>query len=243
LRIIGILLALVFAVSLVLPTVALAQDEYAGLANCAWDQVKWQDNENSWGLYLQHWGRTPIQAMTRLSGLCGPKTLCADVGTNCPVANGKPYQDPNACLGGCPACRSVEQGALATCSDLTACTGSLDATSCPATGQIDAASPCPTTSVVAAPGGDPVLSLPHCGFCWGISLALAGKSWAGADIGNFARINNNHLNHFGTSECSGGNHGGDWGITGAPHTECCSLTWALQDNCFGKPYGDKCAPN
>ncbi|MGD0352655.1 MAG: hypothetical protein ABSB38_04075 [Dehalococcoidia bacterium] len=237
-RIIGILLAIVLAVSLVLPTVALAQDEYAGLSNCAWDKVKWQDNENSWGLYLQHWGRTPIQAMTRLRGLCGPKALCADLGTNCPA-----NKDLNACLGGCPACREVEPGALATCSDPVKCNASLSSAACPATGQVDIGYTCPATSVVAAPAGDPVLSLPHCGFCWGISLALAEKSWAGADIGTNPRINNNHLNHFGTSECTGGNHGGDWGVTGAPHTECCSLTWALQDNCFGKPYGDKCAPN
>jgi hypothetical protein len=241
LRIIGIVLALVLAVSLVLPTVALAQDEYAGLSNCAWDKVKWQDNENSWGLYLQHWGRTPIQAMSRLGGLCGPKILCEALGTNCPNAGPGIYQNPNACLGGCPACREVEPGALATCSDPAACEKSESGVSCPATGQAE--STCPATPVVSAPGGDPVLSLPHCGFCWGISLAFAGKSWAGADIGTHPRISNNHLNHFGTSECSGGNHGGDWGITGAPHTECCSLTWALQDNCFGKPYGDKCAPN
>jgi hypothetical protein len=234
LRIIGILLAIVLAVSLVLPMVALAQDEYAGLSKCAWDKVKWQENENSWGLYLQHWGRTPIQAMTRLSGLCAPKTLCAVLGTNCPKADGKIYQDPNACLGGCPACRTQEPGALATCSDPAACNASLSSVSCPATGQAE--STCPSTPIVEK-------FMPTCGFCWGISLALAEKSWAGADIGTHVRINNNHLNHFGTSECSGGNHGGDWGITGAPHTECCSLSWALQDNCFGKPYGDKCAPN
>ncbi|MCJ7829423.1 MAG: hypothetical protein MUP81_06755 [Dehalococcoidia bacterium] len=237
-RIIGIVLALVLAVSLVVPAAALAQDEYAGLSNCAWDKVKWQDNENSWGLYLQHWGRTPIQAMSRLSGLCGPKTLCAALGTNCPQADGKPYQDPNACFGGCPACRveapTSDPGALATCSDPAACNASLSSVSCPVTGQAE--STCPSTPVVEK-------FQPTCGFCWGISLAFAGKSWAAADIGAHPRINNNHLNHFGTSDCSGGNHGGDWGITGAPHTECCSLTWALQDNCFGKPYGDKCAPN
>jgi hypothetical protein len=234
LRIVGIVLAIVLAVSLVLPMVALAQDEYAGLDQCAWDQVKWQDNEISWSVYLQHWGRTPIQAMTRLSGLCGPKTLCAALGTNCPQADGKPYQDPNACLGGCPACRVVEPGALATCSDPASCEASLSSVSCPATGQAEYS--CPSTPVVEKFEA-------NCGFCWGISLAMAGKSWSGADIGDHPRINNNHLNHMGTSDCTGGNSGGDWGITGCPHTECCSLAWCLQDNCFGKPYGDQCAPN
>jgi hypothetical protein len=227
LRIVGMVLAIVLAVSLVMPMVAMAQDEYAGLSNCAWDPVKWQDNEISWSVYLQHWGRTPIQAMTRLAGLCGPKGLCAAVGTNCPA-------DSNACLGGCPACRVTEPGALATCSDPAACSASLSSVSCPATGQAE--STCPSTPVVEK-------FMPTCGFCWGVSLALAEKSWAGADVGTAPRINNSHPNHMGTSECTGGNHGGDWGITGAPHTECCSLSWALQDNCFGKPYGDQCAPN
>jgi hypothetical protein len=234
LRIVGIVLALVLAVSIVLPTVVLAQDEYAGLSNCAWDKVKWQDNENSWGLYLQHWGRTPIQAMTRLAGLCGPKTLCAALGTNCPNAGAGIYQNPNACLGGCPACTAQEPGNLATCSDPAACTASLSSVACPATGQ--AQSTCPSTPIVEK-------FAPTCGFCWGISLAFADKSWAGADIGNNPRINNNHPNHRGTSACTGGGTGGDWGITGASHTECCAMTWALQDNCFGKPYGDVCAPN
>jgi hypothetical protein len=234
LRIVGIVLAIVLAVSLVLPMVAMAQDEYAGLSQCAWDPVKWQDNEISWSIYLQHWGRTPIQAMTRLEGLCGPKTLCAALGTNCPQAGPGIYQDPNACLGGCPACRTQEPGALATCSDPTACSASLSSVSCPATGQAE--STCPSTPIVEK-------FQPTCGFCWGISLALAEKSWAGADIGNAPRINNQHPNHFGTGACTGGGHGGDWGITGAPHTECCALTWALQDNCLGKPYSDQCAPN
>jgi hypothetical protein len=246
LRILGIVLALVLAVSLVLPAAALAQEK--GLSKCEWDTVKWQGNENSWHLYLQHWGRTPIQAMSRLGGLCGPKTLCADLGTNCPKAGQMtsdptrptPYPDMNACFGGCPACRDVEPGALATCSSAADCNASLTV-ACSETGQAPYA--CPATSVIAAPGGDPVLSLPHCGFCWGISLAFAGKSWAGADIGPEVSLNNNHLNHFGICDDPSnptGGHGGDWGITGAPHTECCALTWALQDNCLGRPYGDKC---
>jgi len=231
LKIVGILFALVLTVALVMPAAAFAEDTYAGLANGAWDKTKWQDNENSWHLYLQHWGRTPIQAMSRLAGLCGPDTLCAQLGTSCPdPAKSKIYGDPNTCLGGCPACRTEDQGAFATCSDTTACAASLTSEACPATGQEE--STCPATPVNEN-------FQATCGFCWGVSLAFANTSWAAATIGTHPRINNQHLNHFGTSECYGGNKGGDWGITGSPHTEACALTWALQDNCFA---GEKCAP-
>lgn len=227
-KIVSVLFALVLAVSLVLvPAAVWAAEGYDGLAKCEWDPVKWEGNPNSWVLYLQHWGRTPIQAMSRLSGLCGPAALCSSAfGTNCP--------GPNDCLGGCPACRTVEEGSLATCSDALNCEKSLSETSCTATGQQEYKCPAePATEKFQA----------TCGFCWGVSLAFANKSWAGADIGAHPRINNNHLNHFGTGDCADPNNGGDWGISGAPHTECCSLTWALQDNCLGQPYGDKCAPN
>jgi len=231
LKIISILFALVLAVSLVVPAAVFAEDTYAGLANCAWDTVKWQDNVNSWGLYLQHWGRTPIQAMSRLSGLCGPDTLCAQLGTNCPTpAKSAIYGDPNTCFGGCPACRGTEQGALATCSDPVACEKSLSEQACAVTGQ--GKFECPSNPVIAT-------ELPTCCCCWGVSLAFASKSWAAATIGTHPRINDNHLNHFGTSDCYGGNKGGDWGLSGSPHTECCSLTWALQDNCFSSK---NCAP-
>jgi hypothetical protein len=238
LKIVGILFALVLTVALVMPAAAFAEDTYAGLANCAWDKVKWQDNANSWHLYLQHWGRTPIQAMTRLSGLCAPATLCAQLGTNCPTPEkSKLYGDPNACFGGCPACRTEDQGALAICDDPVACKTSLcEGAACPATGQAENCYECPAT-----PGIEQFQAT--CGFCWGVSLAFASKSWAAATIGTHPRINDEHLNHKGVTECYGGNKGGDWGISGSPHTECCALTWALQDNCFVQPYGDKCAPN
>jgi hypothetical protein len=242
LKIVSTLFALVLAVSLVLlPAAVWAADGYNGLAKCEWDPVKWEANANSWHLYLQHWGRTPIQAMSRLSGLCGPDTLCREAfGTNCPTAaKSEVYGDPNACYAGCPSCRTQKEGndpgALATCSDPNACEASLSGIACPATGQGEEGK-CPTEPVIEK-------FQPTCCCCWGVSLAFANKSWAAATIGTHPRINDNHLNHFGVSECTGGNHGGDWGISGAPHTECCSLTWALQDNCFGKPYGDKCAPN
>jgi hypothetical protein len=252
LKIVGILFALALAVSLVLvPATVLAQDGEGtgGLGQCQWDPwPKWWDNPIAHDLYLQHWGRTPIQAMSRLSGLCGPATLCAQghagitmspIGTSCPdPAKSKIYGDPNACYGGCPACRTEEQGALATCEDPVACKTSQNTVSCPATGQPTGGYECPET---------PTLEQTTCCCCWGVSLAFANKSWAGADIGTHPRITSNgstnypygHPAHLGTSECTGGGKGGDWGISGCPHTECCALSWCLQDNCFT---GEKCAP-
>jgi len=221
----------------VLPVAAFAQDDegLGGLANCEWDKVKWAEwpykIEDSWHLYLQHWGRTPIQAMSRLSGLCGPQTLCAQLGTNCPTPEASLlYGDPNTCFGGCPACRGTEEGALATCSDPVACEKSLSVPSCGLTGQ--AGYECPSEPVIAT-------ELPTCCCCWGVSLAFANKSWSAATIGVHPRISDAHLNHKGQSCCVNGNCGGDWGLSGCPHTECCSLTWCLQDNCFAT---QNCAP-
>jgi len=233
LKIVGILFALVLTVALVMPAAAFAEDAYAGLANCAWDKVKWEDNANSWHLYLQHWGRTPIQAMTRLRGLCSPDVLCAQLGTNCPGAQ-PIYGDPNSCWScGCPSCRDTEQGCLACCDDLAECKPTLCEGACPATAC--EAGECVGCNKELVWKND----LPHCAGCWGVSLAFASKSWASATIGTHPRINDNHLNHKGVSECYGGNKGGDWGLSGCPHTECCSLTWCLQDNCFAS---QNCAP-
>ncbi|MBM4447094.1 MAG: hypothetical protein FJ023_07070 [Chloroflexi bacterium] len=232
-RIVSILFAFVLAVSLVLvPAVVQAADgdELGGLQNCKQEPLpKWYDNEPSYYLYLMNWGRTPIQAMSRLRGLCGTKAMCAEVGT----PTSCPGKDCGA-TAGCPACRQVEQGATATCDDPAACQDSLSGTACKVTPQKEPT--CPEDSVIEN-------FLPTCCCCWGVSLAFANKSWGAADIGTHPRLNNEHLNHFGVSECYGGNKGGDWGVTAAPHTECCALTWALQDNCFARPYGDKCAPN
>jgi hypothetical protein len=252
LKIIGILFALVLAVSLVLvPAAVFAQDEcrsccdnanvYEGLANCEWDPVKWHDNPNSWHLYLQNWGRTPIQAMSRLAGLCSPDVLCAQVGSVCPdPATSRLYGDPNTCLGGCAACRNVEQGCCACCEEAVNCTDSCCADSCvladdPALPQScpGPAGKCPTDVVIAT-------ELPKCCCCWGVSLAFANKSWSAATIGDHPRISDAHLNHKGQSWCTGGNCGGDWGLSGCPHTECCTLTWCLQDNCFAT---GNCAPS
>ena len=67
-RILGTLVALVVAVSLVLIPATVSAD----LGKCTgWDKVKWENNQNSWKIYLQHWGRTPTSAMSRLAGLLG----------------------------------------------------------------------------------------------------------------------------------------------------------------------------
>jgi hypothetical protein len=261
LKIIGILFALVLAVSLILvPAAVFAQDActsgcdndnvYEGLQNCEWDNVKWHDNENSWHLYLQHWGRTPIQAMSRLAGLCGPPVLCADpaIGTYCPdvtnPAKSRLYGDPNTCLGGCASCRVEEQGCSACCDDVVNCTASCCGESCQPGGNA-LPETCPTTppSPEACPSGTEVAlppKLPKCAGCWGVSLAFANKSWSAATIGDHPRISDAHLNHKGQTWCTGGNCGGDWGLSGCPHTECCTLSWCLQDNCFA---GVGCAPS
>jgi hypothetical protein len=224
LKIVGILFALALVVSLVLvPVTVLAQEQgLGGLAKCELDPwPKWWDNPISHDLYLQNWGRTPIQAMSRLSGLCAPNSLCKVVGTNCPVKD--------ACWpGGCPSCRDTDPGCLACCDDLTRCVPTECGVACAATSDAPAEG-CLTCNEQRVFEN----KLPHCAGCWGVSLAFAAKSWAGADISDKPMFNNTiSLPHFGTSECTGGNQGGDWGVTGCPHTECCSLSWCLQDNCF-----------
>lgn len=205
----------------------LAQDpeeRLGGLAVCEQEPLpKWFENEPSYFLYLQNWGRTPIQAMSRLAGLCGPEVLCQQLGTNCP---------PSDCgaFAGCPACRVEEQGATATCDDPVKCDLSRSDVACKVTAQTPPECP-----------GERVLDehLTTCCCCWGVSLAFANKSWAGCTISTHPRVNDQHPNHFGTSDCYGGNKGGDWGVSGCPHTECCSLTWCLQDNLCANPLANK----
>jgi hypothetical protein len=245
LKILGILFALALAVSLVLvPATVLAQDGAScdtagcapgggtgGSANCEWDPYpKWWTNPASHDLYLNHWGRTPIQAMSRLAGLCAPITLCEQVGSNCP---GSPiYGAANACWpGGCPSCRDTEACCLACCSSGATCAECTSPASC----EIIGAGTCPTGGAACECNATPIFAgkLPHCGGCWGVSLAFASKSWSAATISTTsASLVDTHLNHFGTSDCYGGNKGGDWGLSGCPHTECCTQTWCLQDNCF-----------
>ncbi len=215
---IGAVFVTLVAVSLVLVPSPVS----AGFGDdCTWDPVKWETNENSWNLYLMHWGRTPVTAMSRLSGLCGPPSMCKDsFGVDCQLGSDRHFPDPNICtMGGCAHCRVVQEGFLAGCSDPAGCEASLSGEACPALGMYD--EECPA---------DPVIGCAKCAGCWGVSLAFAGKSWAAADISDHPRVNNEHLNHFGNSEGGGANYGGDWGISGCAHTDCIAQTWCLQDN-------------
>jgi hypothetical protein len=90
-RIIGGLFVLLIAVALLVPApvaASLAED-------CTFDgPVKWEDNPDSWFLYLQNWGRTPVNSMSRLAGLavtsisqekctsaiCGSEATCPECG-------------------------------------------------------------------------------------------------------------------------------------------------------------------
>ncbi|MBN1375058.1 MAG: hypothetical protein JXA01_02760 [Dehalococcoidia bacterium] len=218
-RIFGTLVALVVAVSLVLIPVATVS---ADLGKCTgWDKVKWENNQNSWKLYLQHWGRTPTSAMSRLAGLCGPDKLCQGVcnTSKCPRPTGC---DMNQCLGGCSNC-NTEAGTLGSaCTDSQRCLNPENApTSLPLD---DCPLNCPENPSTAG------LGTSKCSGCWGKSLSFANKSWGAADIGTNALINNNQMNHFGTGKLGGG----DWGITGSPHPECVAQTWALQNNLLAK---------
>jgi len=213
-KILGAAFALILVFSLVLvPATVLAQEGEAGLPKCEWDAVKWEDNPNSWNLYIMHWGRTPITAMSRLAGLAGPNI--GGVPVNCQQS----ANTQNCWESGCAACRAAEEGFLAGCSDVASCEKSLSDAACPAVGMT--AGDCPD---------EPIYKDAKCCCCWGISLAFASKSWAGADISSHRRVNNDHMNHRGNEAGGGTNYGGDWGISGCPHTECIAQTWCLQDN-------------
>ena len=213
-----------------------------GFPVCEWNPVKWWDNENSRRLYLCHWGRTPVTAMSRLAGLCGPPNICKTAAlmepgipldpvlSDCALGSGRYVtDDPNMCtMGGCAHCRVTQEGFLAGCSEMLNCTDSLSDSACGCL-CMDAEDPACPEEPIAEP------YCAKCGMCWGVSLAFANKSWAACDaqylnLGEIPRINNEHPNHFGNS-CGGAcNWGGDWGISGCNHTECVARTWCLQDN-------------
>jgi len=217
-RIFETLVVLVLALSLVLIPATVSAD----LGKCTgWDKVKWENNVNSWKIYLEHWGRTPTSAMTRLAGLCGPDKLCAGVCNTsaCPKPTGC---DINVCLGGCSNA-NTQVGSLGSACDSTK--NALNPPTTPTSLPIDDCPlNCPATTTTAGNGAS------KCSGCWGKSLSMAGKSWSAADLGTGSLVENTNPNHRGTSSIGGG----DWGITGCAHPECVSNTWCLQNNLLTK---------
>ncbi len=207
-KIAGILFA-VLAVSLVLlpgPVFAAGSMD----KDCSFDSVKWESNKDSCFLYLDNWGKTPITAMSRLAGGAYPAAL-----TGCVLT-----PNPGSCFGNCASCND-QAGNLAGCTDPAVCKTS---TECPGTGN------CALPTADKGCNAKAIVGYAHCSKCWGVSLAFANKSWAGDTLGDHPRINNSHPNHFGNSDRRSAGGGGDWGITGAPHSECKADIWALQCN-------------
>lgn len=121
-KIIGVLFTLVLAMSLML----MPSPVSAGIGDaCTYDTVKWEDNEISWGMYLQHWGRTPLSAMSRLAGLCGPDALCPEVCNASGLCPGTRITgcDIPTCGGGC--CCSGSQS-IGCCVDDEVCESCLE---------------------------------------------------------------------------------------------------------------------
>jgi hypothetical protein len=204
---------LLFVLMLVISIVLIPAQVFAGslAEDCSYDTVKWEDNSDSCFLYLNNWGKTPITAMSRLAGLAYPHVLhnaCSQI-----------ESDPGKCFGSCACCNS-ETGNLGCCTDPDVC---KDATECPGT-------ECQLPPEPASCLSETSYGYAHCCCCWGVSLAFANKGWSGDDLSDLPRINNDHPNHFGTSARRDSAGGGDWGITGAPHSECSSDVWALQCN-------------
>jgi len=235
-RIFGTLVALVLALSLVLIPAVVSAD----LGKCTgWDKVKWENNVNSWKIYLEHWGRTPTTAMTRLSGLCGPDALC---GSKCYDGLTRAKNTGNLttpglgkCGGDCATCNK-ETGSLGSCPNAncdtkdgtgSAATATNTGASCP--GGCPPTVDCRTdvaTNRCVQPGTPALVISAKCNGCWGTSTAMAGKSWAPADLGTNPLVSNDMMNHRGTSSIGGG----DWGVTGSNHPECASKIWAMQCN-------------
>jgi hypothetical protein len=211
---------LMFAV-LALSLVLFPATVFAGSLDkdCSWEKVKWEDNANSCFLYLDNWGKTPVTAMSRLAGGALPAVL-----TGCTLS-----ANAGTCFGSCASCND-QAGVLGGCTDPKACKAS---TECPGTGacQVPTYAEKPTTCNAKA-----IVGYAHCAKCWGVSLAFANKSWGGeaagdmAGAGSLAKYFDTHPNHRGNSDRRSAGGGGDWGITGAPHSECKADIWALQCN-------------
>jgi hypothetical protein len=203
------ILSIMLAVSFLL----LPASVFAGALakDCKWETVKWEDNPVSCRLYLDNWGKTPMDAMTRLAGLQLPNK---DVVIGCNAAD-------------CKSCND-QVGNLAACSDPAACKNS---TECPAatTCQVSDKETCYAKAVYGQA---------HCAIYWGVSLAMAGKDMSGTATpatttsALYARVSLNPL-LFRTAAGGGRNDptgGGFWGQTGCAHTECKADDWCLTCN-------------
>ena len=66
----------IFAIMLAMSLVLIPAPAFASLGeDCTFDERKWEDNPDSYFLYLQNWGKTPLSAMSRLAGLAYPAVL------------------------------------------------------------------------------------------------------------------------------------------------------------------------
>ena len=99
------------------------------------------------------------------------------------------------------------------CDDAGPCYGGCAATGSNSTGACLEGESCKTC-----------LSPGVCGFCWGISLAFANKSWGDGPMPAGPRFDK-HPNHL----------VGDWGVTACPHPECVAGKYCLPDNLSKAP--------
>jgi hypothetical protein len=136
--------------------------------------------------------------------------------------------NPGTCFGSCASCND-QAGTLGGCTDPKACKVS---TECPGTGACQV----PTYGEKAGCNAKAIVGYAHCAKCWGVSLAFANKGWGGKAATDFsgagasAKYVDTHPLHRGNGDDRSAGGGGDWGITGAPHSECKADIWALQCN-------------
>jgi len=232
-RIVGALFVLVLAVSLVLVPASVSAASGIG-DDCTYDKVKWEDNENSWILYLQHWGKTPLSAMSRLAGLCSPNALCKDVCNASGLCKGTR-------ITGCD---------IPTCENACCCAGSESIGCCLDDEVCESCLERPPGGCCCCWG----ISLCFANKSWsagdiGVHARINnehpnhfGNSAAVGELANVGNPtwNSQHPNHFAFVTGDNANRGGDWGVSGCQHAECVSETWCLQMNCLSQDW--HCAP-
>jgi hypothetical protein len=198
----SILLVLGF---LLLPATVFAADSLA--TNCKWETVKWEDNPLSCKIYLNNWGRTPLESMSRLAGLSLPTTkgVASSCMGNCASANDL--------VGNTAACITSGGKVDAACPTPDACGTPIG-------------SPATACSATAIFGGA------HCCCQWGVSLAFSNRSWAGDTLTSVFTPQTHPLyTGIGTaSDRQNPKGGGDWGITGSSFSQCSADTWGLTCN-------------